>query len=263
MPFGPNAIHMLSEAIVQLTNTKPHVNIRDGPAGQLLGSLAPHHPSLIARIIMGNLWLFERLIALLPPDLMPGFSALTRTTWVVTKIGGGIAGNVLPTDAIATVNVRILPGETVSSVLAFIAKTIGAEVVDTDECETSQCAKRTGLTISLKRDIRLADPSAMSSAQSAAYRMLEGTIRHVFSKRHDGEDLIVAPSLLMGATDSQAYKSMSPNIFRFQPVLMGPKDPERIHGVNERISLLDYGKFCRSRFFLILILTSSTGIKIT
>src|SRR5690606_256020 len=56
--------------------------------------------------------------------------ALTRTTAVVTMIEAGHAPNALPERAVATVNVRILPGDTVASVADHIRRAIGDDRVE-------------------------------------------------------------------------------------------------------------------------------------
>lgn len=56
---------------------------------------------------------------------------------------------------------------------------------------------------------------------------------------------LVAPGLLVAATDSRHYAALTPNIFRFLPIALGPEDAKRYHGVDERISFDDYERCVR------------------
>lgn len=47
-------------------------------------------------------------------------------------------------------------------------------------------------------------------------------------------DAVVAPYVLVGATDSRHFGVVTPNIFRFSPMRIGPSDLARAHGTNER-----------------------------
>ena len=69
---------------------------------------------------------------------------------------------------------------------------------------------------------------------SASFRLLGQTIRDVYP------DTIVAPYLVVGATDSRHYAGLSNNIYRFMPVKMKPNDLKRFHGTNERISIENF-----------------------
>lgn len=63
--------------------------------------------------------------------------------------------------------------------------------------------------------------------------MLARTIRQAL----DGEDVIVAPYLVMGGTDAKYYSGRSPNVFRFLPAPMEADALQRIHGTNERMTI--------------------------
>ncbi|HMI58571.1 MAG TPA: hypothetical protein VK511_11010, partial [Gemmatimonadaceae bacterium] len=55
-------------------------------------------------------------------------------------------------------------------------------------------------------------------------------------------DAIVAPSLVVGATDSRQYGAYARDVYRFLPMQIGPTDLERVHGTNERIGIHDYAR---------------------
>jgi carboxypeptidase PM20D1 len=62
------------------------------------------------------------------------------------------------------------------------------------------------------------------------------TIHRVFP------DVLVAPGLSVGGTDTKHYADLTNNIYRFIPFPLTNKDLKRIHGTNERVSLRDLAK---------------------
>ncbi|HEY4596741.1 MAG TPA: hypothetical protein VIJ02_10100, partial [Thermoanaerobaculia bacterium] len=58
-------------------------------------------------------------------------------------------------------------------------------------------------------------------------------------------NVIVAPNLLSGGTDTKHYRALTPNVFRFVPMRLKPEDLKRIHGINERLGIANYGEIVR------------------
>jgi carboxypeptidase PM20D1 len=63
--------------------------------------------------------------------------------------------------------------------------------------------------------------------------------------RQTAPDALVAPGLVVAATDSRHYAALTQNVFRFLPIVLGPEDAKRYHGVDERISFEDYERCVR------------------
>jgi Gly-Xaa carboxypeptidase len=77
-------------------------------------------------------------------------------------------------------------------------------------------------------------PAPITSATSDEWKVLAGTIRHVYSDKYPGSDVIVAPSIMTGNTDTRFHWNNSQNIIRFSPSTTAMKD-SRIHTVDERL----------------------------
>ncbi|KAI8820491.1 uncharacterized protein EV422DRAFT_531066 [Fimicolochytrium jonesii] len=256
MPFSPNAIHLLSTALHRISRFRSKVSISDGPVRDMLAALAAEHPSFWFRLLMRNPWAVNLVLPWVPVKSIPGLAAMTRTTLATTVVKGGIAHNVLPTVAQATVNARIRPGETAEDVLRKVSKLINAVPVASPESSDEP------LTISMRLRSEDTNPSAVSSSTSSAFNILAGTIRHVFAEHKGAKDkepqeILVAPSLLMGRTDSASYRSIADHIYRFQPVTLYPEDVERIHGRNERIAVKDFNKMID--FYVALMLNTDSA----
>ena len=80
------------------------------------------------------------------------------------------------------------------------------------------------------------NPSPISDTASVGFRQIHHTIKKCFP------DVIVAPYLVVGATDARHYRSICANLFRFMPVRLTDEDLKRPHGTNERISTKDFKK---------------------
>jgi carboxypeptidase PM20D1 len=79
----------------------------------------------------------------------------------------------------------------------------------------------------------------VTGTASASYQTLNRTIREIYP------DVIVAPGLMIAATDSRHYADITDNIFRFSPVRANSEDLKRFHGTNERLSIEGYADMIR------------------
>ncbi len=143
-------------------------------------------------------------------------NALIRTTMAATFIEGGGKPNALPQSARAIVNVRILPGDDVESVLAHVRRVVGDEIA---------VAPGGGGFVS--------DPPPLSNQDGPGYRLLRDLIGETFG-------VGVAPWILTGATDSRYFIEVAGgSVYRFAPFVVGSEDMGRVHGTGERVRLSD------------------------
>ena len=133
----------------------------------------------------------------------------------------------------AVVNFRIKPGDTAKDVLAHVSAVVNDPRVE----------------IRLLHPESVQGPSRQSSVDSAAFHKIECTIRQVMP------DVVVAPSLVVAATDTRHYEDLADEVYRFSPVVLGPEDTSRIHGTNERIAIDTYQNCVR--FYVQLLLNES------
>lgn len=228
-PPPQTAVGILSRAISRLEENQMPGSIQ-GVVGQMFQNVGPEM-RFDKRIVFANLWLFRPLVER-QMAASPTTNAAMRTTTAATMIEGGVKENVLPSKARAVVNFRILPGDSIQSVLAHINQTINDSRVKVN---------RYGETAN--------EPSAVSGIDSFGYRSLEKTIRQLFPGTS------VAPSQVIAATDSRHYAGLSNSIYRFAPFTVRPEDMNRIHGTNERISVENYAQCVR--FYHQLIINSA------
>jgi len=229
MPPLQTAVGILSTAIHKLEQNQFPARL-EGATGQMFDYLAPEMPFGM-RMLFANLWLFGGLVES-QLAASPAANATIRTTTAATMFEGSIKDNVLPTNARAVVNFRILNGDSIPSVIEHVRRTID------------------DLRVQINPVGQLAsDPSPVSTLNSPNFDVLQRTIRQVFP------EVLVAPGQFVAATDSRHYAELSRDIYRFCPIWAGPGDLDGIHGTNERISIENYEQIVR--FYIQLIHNSA------
>jgi carboxypeptidase PM20D1 len=218
VPPSQTAIGILSSALHRLENNPVPADL-DSVVRQTLDHVGPELP-LLPRLVAANLWLFGPLMETALSRSAPT-NATIRTTTAATMFEAGVKENILPSAARAVVNFRILPGDTVHSVLDHVRRVVGDPRVDAKPLPNSS------------------EPSPVSPVDGEAFRTLHRTVREIFPAA------VVAPSLVLGATDARHYAALTPNVYRFLPILLGVDDVRRFHGIDERLGVEAYATVVR------------------
>ncbi|MGH7863590.1 MAG: M20 family peptidase [Candidatus Binataceae bacterium] len=215
MPPDHTAIGILSKAIERLETHQFPARFK-GLTEQMLTTLAPA-AKMPMRAVFANTWLFGPLIsnALLGS---PRTAATIRTTTAVTMIDGGVKENVLPSEAHAIVNLRLLPGDSVDTLLEHVRGAIADDHIS-------------------MRVLTGREPTPVASTDTEGFRAIERSIFEAFPNV-----AAVAPILTLGGTDSRYYDQLTSKIYRFTPTIMRPDDLGRFHGIDERIPVDGYAQ---------------------
>jgi len=185
----------------------------DGPAEELLDHIADH-VRWPARLVLRNRWLFGPLIRAGLAS-QPAGAAMLRTTTAPTMLHAGIKENVLPSEARATVNFRIIPGDTVESVVAHVRRAVADPELEIEVREGREASPPQG-------------------ADTEGFRIVSRVVRSVFP------GIATTPGLTVAGTDSKHYEDVADTTLRFMPLRLTGEDVKRIHGSNERISIASY-----------------------
>jgi carboxypeptidase PM20D1 len=215
MPPKQTAVGQLATALARLA-ARPMTSQLDGPMQSLFATIAPE-VDFGKRLVFANLWLFSPLVEAQLSE-KPSTDASIRTTTAETVVQAGIRDNVLPQEARAIVNFRIHPSDSIAGVLEHVKRTIDDDGVEVTE--------RPGAS----------EPSPVSPAEGPAYERLARTIRSVFP------EALVAPAMVLGATDARQYASLTDCAYRFSPQRIRPNDRPRLHGNDERMAVQDYAR---------------------
>lgn len=216
-PKGTSAIGMMSAALRRLDDEQLPGTIR-GVAREMFETIAPEMGGF-QRVALSNLWLFGPLVQS-QLEKAASTNAMLRTTTALTIVNAGNKDNVIPGEAQATVNFRLLPGDTTQSVMQHVRG-------------------KTGERFELIALPAASEPSPVSPTQSASYQLINRTARSLFP------GTLVAPGLMIAATDSRHFAPVSDHIYRFSPVRAKPEDLARFHGTNERIAVANLGELVR------------------
>lgn len=229
-PPPHTAIGVLSQAIVELEKRQMPKALR-GASLQFFEFAAPEMPFPL-RLAFANLWLLQGVIERVL-EASPATNATLRTTTAVTIIEGGVKQNVLPAQAKAIVNFRILPGESSADVVDHVRRVVDDAAVQITVGEGAR------------------EPTRESPVDGEAFRTLQRTIAQAFP------GAVVAPYLTLGGTDSRHFEILTPNIYKFAPIVGRRDTLALMHGTNERIGVEDYGNAIR--FFIHLLRNSQPG----
>ncbi len=231
MPPKKTTLGSLGNALANLEQNQMPASL-SGPVALMFDGIGSKM-SFAQKILFGNLWLFEGVL-ISKLENIGIMNAWMRTTTSPTMIEGGIKENVLPSEAFALVNFRVLPGDSVEDVVNH-----AKEVVNDPDVE-----------ITIKGSGSAASPVA--SMDGLGYDVIKQSIHEVF------EDTLVAPGMLMASTDSKYYVEISDNNYRFFPLIFGSSDTSRVHGTNERVAVSNYIKMIQ---FHTQLMKNATGKK--
>lgn len=209
MPPQQTATDILAQALVSLRQS-PLPGGLEGAGGGLFDAVAPHMP-FDKRVLFANRWLFGGLIesAL---ERNAGTAAMLRTTIAPTMLSASVKENVLPIKAVATVNLRVHPRDSIDGITEHLRAAIDDDRV--------KVVVRRGQA-----------PSRVSSAETAGFENIATATRQTYGP------LIVAPGLTIAGTDSRRYETVADDSYRFNPMVVTREDIHGFHGTNERISI--------------------------
>ncbi len=143
-------------------------------------------------------------------------NAQIRTTTSPTIFNSGVKDNIIPLTATATVNFRILPETTAEDVIAHVKNVMNDE------------------RITITKGGFVSEPSKLSATDNEQFKILNTTILQLFP------DVVVAPYLVVGGTDSRHYGELTDNIYRFSPIHLNKNSQKSFHGLNERVAISDF-----------------------
>ena len=220
MPPRRTAVGILAAAITRLEDN-PIPGGLSGLSEQMFDTISRYMP-FAYRIAFANRWLFGRIIEK-QLSAVPFGNAMLRTTTAPTMLSGSVKVNVLPIEAIATVNFRIHPRDSVDDVVNYVKALVENENVE----------------------VRL-DPeggrgaSEVSDWHSEGFGVIARSIRETYG------DVVVTPGLMIAASDSRHYAKVAENAFRFNPMTVTQADMTGFHGTDERIGVASMAQGTRT-----------------
>lgn len=166
----------------------------------------------------------------------PAFRTEFATTCVPTMLRAGIVENALPTEATATVNCRIFPGETVEGTKATLVRLAANPKLEIKAINT------------------LGDASPISEMPAEAMRALKA----VLDVRLPGAT--VSPYLEAGGTDGLQFRLAGVPTIGAGPLIASDDSNYAYHGIDERIPVAEFVGGLDHYYLFIKALAGAPGI---
>ncbi len=221
MPPEKTAIGSLALAVAALeANPFPaHLEVI-----QFMMSYGGKAVPFMQRMALANSWLFGGTLKR-KLSASNSTNAAIRTTTAPTIFKSGYKDNVLPAEAEAVVNFRLFPGDTVRDVYEYVVDIVADESISITPAGADTLESDYGW-----------NPTPVVDTESPQFERLLNLASAAFP------EAIMAPYLVMGATDARHYARICQNAFRFSPVSITKQDLAGMHGINERLSFDNAGR---------------------
>ena len=151
-------------------------------------------------------------------DASPLWNSMMRDTVAPTILSAGVANNVIPAEARANLNVRLLPGDSINTLLSDLNKLVSDPAVK----------------LEMQPNAGLAAPP--SSLESDFYNL----ICRVASREFGGAPALPFQSTWL--TDSAQLRLHNVQAYGLVPFPLSQEDLRRMHGDDERIPMASFDK---------------------
>ncbi len=213
LPVKDNAIYHLADALIRIRNHDFPVSLNEVTRMffERTADLGGDYEDAMRGVLQE------------PPDPaaiaqlsgIPMFNSRLRTTCVATELDGGHAENALPQRARATVNCRVLPGESIDAIEGTLRTVVGNAEVSISRVEEATPSPPSPLT-----------PAVLGAIESVTNEMWPG--------------VPVIPTMSTGATDGLFLRNAGIPVYGVSGLFSDMDEPARAHGQNERILAKSY-----------------------
>ena len=142
------------------------------------------------------------------------YAAMVRTTFAVNMLKASEKRNVIPPEAVADIDCRMLAGDEPDEIVAWVRRAIDDPRVDVEVIGTP---KRPNL----------------SPPDTELYKALA---RALVARR---PDIVVAPQILTGFTDNWVFRNCGLAAYGWSPLSVGEDGLGSVHGNDERVAVDD------------------------
>jgi acetylornithine deacetylase/succinyl-diaminopimelate desuccinylase-like protein len=228
VPTADNPTLILIDALARLLATQPDPRLTSIMA-QALAMIAVHE-AFPASFELGHLDSPSRLANAMRGPLKPDYlQALLRDTIAPTMLSGSLKVNVIPSTAEAGLDCRLLPG---TDAQAFLRR-----------MKTLLADKRIAIDF-----IEKPDTGPISPTNGEAWDAIQKVVAQDFP------NTFAVPWMSTGGTDSRFLREKGVPAYGFVPIVLDVRERERIHGVDERLSVENLNRGIQATYGLTAIL---------
>jgi acetylornithine deacetylase/succinyl-diaminopimelate desuccinylase-like protein len=233
VPTNGNAVGRLAKAVAALIEWEPPIRLTETTREYFTRLIPLSSPEDAARFrsLLGSNASEMETAARYFRDSAPSYAALLRSTVSPTMLRAGIRNNVIPSDAVATLDLRLLPGDAEEATLQVIKKVVNDPAVEV------RLAAREGMP----------RPIGLSGIGTDAFRAIESAVAQNY-------DTVTIPSMGTGATDSAQMRAKGVQCYGVGPAT-DAEDAQKgfgAHSDQERILESELHRFVRFTWDIII-----------
>jgi acetylornithine deacetylase/succinyl-diaminopimelate desuccinylase-like protein len=226
IPLKSNAVVHLAAAVGRVGEWRPDIKLNEttGTYFRRLAAIAPPEQAKYYRDVLSpdpkiskpaDDWLFEN---------EPRYDSMLRTSVSPNIIQGGYRSNVIPSEAKATLDVRMVPDENREAFLEQVKKIVNDPAVEVRFANSGGERPNT----------------AVANLDSEAFRALEASVKKIY-------DVVTLPTMSTGATDMAQLRAKGVQCFGIGPAIDMEDGPKGFgaHSDQERILESELHRFVR------------------
>ena len=228
VPLETNSILKLAQTVAKVASWKPPIQLNDTTRTYFTRLAAISRPDEAARYraVIGNDLKAAQDAVDYFARFKPSLASSVRSSISPNIIEGGYRINVIPSEAKATLDVRLISGQDPETFLAEVRKVVNDPAVRVEW---------------VKRDVRPATPSAR--LDSEVFKVLESAFARLY-------DTAVLPTMSTGATDMAYLRDKGIQCYGVGPAVDAEDGPKGFgaHSDQERILESELHKFVRFHY---------------
>ncbi len=209
VPVKDNPLSRLCRAMERVE--KRPFPIRPGKALEALVDTMGRYCKFSTRLLLANRDILRPLYFRWLKRQGGMIEASARTTFALTRARGAQAGNVIPSEASMSANLRLMAGDTVESVTARLRRRIRDVQI---EIVPGSCTE-----------------PVPDSMMTAGFDEIRSAIEATWPQA------VVTPYLMVACTDSRHWREICDNVYRFSAKYITSEEKATVHGDNERIRI--------------------------
>jgi acetylornithine deacetylase/succinyl-diaminopimelate desuccinylase-like protein len=230
MPNADNPNLILINALARVLASPPPFRVTP-VFGEAMTALAPKMDFPASFELAHLSWPYMMDIAARGPLSKYTVQALMHDTVAPTLLSAGMKVNVIPSTAEAGLDCRLLPDSDADAFMRQLRSLLGPRVA--------------------VEFMQKPDPSPTSPTSGEAWDAIKQVVATDFV------DTLAVPSPMSGGTDSRFLRVKGVPAYGFVPIILPPREAERIHGVDERLSIENLDRGIRATYDLTMKLCAA------
>ncbi len=236
VPIAENAVARLAAAVTRVTAWQPPIKLNETTRAffeRTAGVSSQADAARIKALLSGDPQAMEATAKYFQ-ETNPAFAAVLRTTVSPTILQAGRRYNVIPSEATATLDVRLVPDDDPEALVEALKKVVDDPSVD----------------VAMQKRDGVPRPRGKSAIDTEAFRVIETAVSQNY-------DTVTIPSMGTGATDNAQLRSKGISCYGVGPATDAEDAPKGFgaHSDQERIREAELHRFVRFTWDVVTLLS--------